>query len=261
VTRIDFDAWAKTYDDTRGASPSVLRPVLRALGGADGRSLLDIGGGTGNFALPLVDAGFAVTLTDVAPAMTRRAHGKLAPSTACIVADAGHLPLADATFDCAISINVMRHVPDRGAALREARRVLRDGPLIVKVSTAETIAADWVHAYFPTLLDHQPPYFSDDDLIREMRVVGFARVDLDCVVYEDDADGSFQTLKHYPEHLLDEQHLRNTAVFKRLPEHELQSGIARLRSDMESGAVVEVIERHRDLMERHGDGTIFIART
>jgi ubiquinone/menaquinone biosynthesis C-methylase UbiE len=260
VTGIDFDAWARTYDDTRGASPSVLRPVLRALGAPDGRSLLDVGGGTGNFASALLDIGFAVTLTDVAPAMTRRARGKLAAPAPCIAADAQRLPFASASFDCAISINVMRHVPDRIAALREARRVLRDGPLVVKVSTAETIAADWVHAYFPALLDHQPPYFSDDDLAGELRTAGFSRVDLDRVVYEDDADGSFQAFKRFPEHLLDEERVRNTAV-KRLPDAELRSGIARLRADMASGAVNDVIERHRALMERYGDGTILIAHT
>jgi hypothetical protein len=32
MTTIDYDAWAKTYDNTRGASPSVLRALLDALG-------------------------------------------------------------------------------------------------------------------------------------------------------------------------------------------------------------------------------------
>ena len=34
MTTIDYDAWAKTYDDTRGASPSVLRALLEAVGPA-----------------------------------------------------------------------------------------------------------------------------------------------------------------------------------------------------------------------------------
>ncbi len=54
---IDYDAWAKTYDETRGTSPSVLGPIAEALGKPAGRSLLDIGGGTGNFARLLAEAG------------------------------------------------------------------------------------------------------------------------------------------------------------------------------------------------------------
>jgi hypothetical protein len=44
MTRIDYDAWALQYDNTRGASPSVLRPLLEALGPPDSRSVLDLGG-------------------------------------------------------------------------------------------------------------------------------------------------------------------------------------------------------------------------
>ena len=54
---IDYDAWAQNYDATRGVSPSVLGPLLEALGPPGGRSLLDIGGGTGNYTVALRDAG------------------------------------------------------------------------------------------------------------------------------------------------------------------------------------------------------------
>ena len=73
---IDFDEWALKYDRTRGVSPSVLRPMLDALGPAVDRDLLDIGGGTGNFACAFAEHGFRVALTDLSPAMTVRAHAK-----------------------------------------------------------------------------------------------------------------------------------------------------------------------------------------
>jgi ubiquinone/menaquinone biosynthesis C-methylase UbiE len=97
---IDFDRWARTYDGTRGASPSVLRPLLEALGAPDGRKLIDLGGGTGNFAAPLVAAGFAVTVSDLSPAMAERARAKIAGSA--VAADAQALPFRDAAFDCAV---------------------------------------------------------------------------------------------------------------------------------------------------------------
>jgi len=78
MTTIDYDAWARTYDDTRGASPSVLRALYEALGPAGGRTLLDIGGGTGNFAKALAEEGFRVVLCDYSPEMARRAFGQAA---------------------------------------------------------------------------------------------------------------------------------------------------------------------------------------
>lgn len=128
MTAIDYDAWAQTYDDSRGASPSVLNPIRETLGDPAGRALLDIGGGTGNFARPLSEAGFSVTLADFSQEMVRRARAKL-PDARFLVADGQRLPFRDASFDCAISVNVLGHMPDWRLALKEARRVLRDGPL------------------------------------------------------------------------------------------------------------------------------------
>jgi ubiquinone/menaquinone biosynthesis C-methylase UbiE len=128
MTAIDYDAWARTYDDTRGASPSVLRALLDALGPADGRSLLDVGGGTGNYARALLESGFRVTLCDFSPGMATRAAVKLG-SAPVVVADAPHLPFRDASFDCAVSVKVLNHIRDWRRMLRGVRRVLRGGPL------------------------------------------------------------------------------------------------------------------------------------
>jgi ubiquinone/menaquinone biosynthesis C-methylase UbiE len=154
---IDYERWAQRYDDTRGASPSVLRVLLPALGDPAGRTLLDIGGGTGNVAQALDDAGFAVSLCDATEQMVLRAREKLR-SPLLAVADAQRLPFPDAAFDCALSVNVLGHVPDWRAALREACRVIRDGPFVLKVSTAETQKANWVLDYLPQIAKLTPAY-------------------------------------------------------------------------------------------------------
>ena len=146
MTTIDYDAWAKTYDDTRGASPSVLRPLLEALGPPDGRSLLDIGGGTGNYSLalrggwlpgkplrPLRRDGPASRVE----ARTSRRRGWPASS------------LSRAAFDCAVAIKVMNHVPDWQTFFAEARRILREGPLVLVHATRETMRANWITHYIP----------------------------------------------------------------------------------------------------------------
>jgi SAM-dependent methyltransferase len=258
-TRIDFDRWAGTYDATRGASPSVLRPLLEALALAAERSLLDIGGGTGNFAAALSVAGFRTMHSDLSLAMASAAAAKhFGP---VCVADAQHLPFADATIDCAVSVNVARHIPDRPRAFAEARRVIRDGPFVVKVSTAETQRGDWVVEYFPRLLEHQPSYQPEALLAEELRGAGFTSVEVRRFIYEDALDGSFQALKRFPDRLLDAGTAANTAVFQRLPEAELEAGFKRLRADHASGALRDVMARYEPASQLYGDGSIFIART
>jgi ubiquinone/menaquinone biosynthesis C-methylase UbiE len=250
--RIDFDRWAGTYDRTRGISLSVLRPILVALGPSAGRALLDIGGGTGNFAAAFIDAGFRTTLCDVSVEMAARAGAK---GIGAMAASAEHLPFRDRSFDCAVSINVARHIADRLAAYREALRVLRAGPFVVKVSTEETQRGDWVVEYFPTLLERQPRYQPEAEIVDELRGAGFAAVEVRRFVYEDSADGSFQALKRFPDHLLDDEAARNTAVLQRLPE----AGLERMRRDRESGALSAVIARYAGAARTYGDGSIFIA--
>src|SRR3954469_24330886 len=72
----DYSNQARTYDETRAASPSVLGPLREALGGAPGLRLADIGGGTGNYARALRDDGWNPVVIDREPAMLARAAAK-----------------------------------------------------------------------------------------------------------------------------------------------------------------------------------------
>jgi ubiquinone/menaquinone biosynthesis C-methylase UbiE len=258
MTAIDYDAWAKTYDDTRGASPSVLRALLDALGEPQGRSLLDIGGGTGNFATGLAGEGFRVALGDYSPEMARRASAKLGGSPV-VVADAPHLPFRHASFDCAISVNVLGHVEDWRSMLGEARRVIRDGPYVMKASTRETLDANWVVEYLPGIRNHAPlhHYQPERVIIEALRKAGFSNVELSRVHYDEMVDGSIQALKHYPEVFLDDERIFNTATLKRLSDRERETGLAALRRDYASGRLREVIDRYEPLVREYGDGSVF----
>ena len=72
----DYSRQARTYDETRAASPSVLGPLREALAGAPGRRLADIGGGTGNYSRALRDEGWDPVVVDREPAMLARAAAK-----------------------------------------------------------------------------------------------------------------------------------------------------------------------------------------
>lgn len=259
---IDYEDWARTYDDTRSASPSVLGPIATALGPPEGRSLLDIGGGTGNFAAPLATTGFRIALVDPTVGMVRRAADKLPNPIGVALADAHHLPFLDATFDCALSVNVLGHLADWRASLAEARRVLRDGPFVIKVSTRETLQANWVLEYLPQMLDHAPlhHYQPKEATVDSLHAAGFSHIEISRIHYRDAVDGSFQALKHTPKAFLDDNAIMNTATFKRVPPDQLRTGIDAIRRDLASGRLHDVIARYEPLADKFGDGTVFAAR-
>lgn len=91
-------------------------------------SVLDVGCGSGASSWLLADAGFQVTGADVAPSGFRvPAHARVDFAAASVLA----LPFATASFDIVASYQMLEHVRQPDAALREMVRVLRPGGLLV----------------------------------------------------------------------------------------------------------------------------------
>ena len=91
---------------------------------------LDVGCGTGSlsFTLAANPAIGSITGVDVSPAYIAYAMQHATdPRLTFQTADACALPLADASFDHAISMLVLHFVPNANAAVREMRRVIRPG--------------------------------------------------------------------------------------------------------------------------------------
>jgi SAM-dependent methyltransferase len=91
---------------------------------------LDIGCGEGSNTRKLVRLGASMLAIDVAPTFIRYARDaeRADPlGIAYLVADAADLPFVSASFDFATAFMSMMDMPNHGAALREAARVLRTG--------------------------------------------------------------------------------------------------------------------------------------
>ncbi|GJD73189.1 class I SAM-dependent methyltransferase [Methylobacterium goesingense] len=97
-----------------------------------GRRLIDIGCGPGALAGALAGEGARVTGIDPNPAAITQAAGAV-PGAGFAVASGAHLPFAEAAFDGAVFLNTLHHMPEAGAALREAVRVVAPGARIVVV--------------------------------------------------------------------------------------------------------------------------------
>jgi SAM-dependent methyltransferase len=106
------------------------RAIVRALAPAipPGGTAADLGCSSGLLLAQLHAERSDVALVgvDLVSAGLERARD-VVPSATLLLADATDLPLGDATVDALSAVNVLEHVPDDGAALREIARVLRPG--------------------------------------------------------------------------------------------------------------------------------------
>ncbi|RHA43795.1 class I SAM-dependent methyltransferase [Cellulomonas rhizosphaerae] len=105
--------------------------------------VLDVGGAAGRYALPLAAAGYAVTLVDPVPLHVDQALAASAaaehPLVGAVLGDARALDAAEGSVDAVLLLGPLYHLidaADRAAALREARRVLRPGGVVVAAAVS-----------------------------------------------------------------------------------------------------------------------------
>lgn len=133
-----FAVAAAAYD--RGNPLLALeRPETEAmLPALAGRSVLDVGSGTGHYARLAAALGARLAIAfDLTPEMLGKAPRPAA------VGDAGRLPFAGESLDVAIAALLLSFVKDLEASVREIARVLRPGGTFV---LADVSAGRWMAA-------------------------------------------------------------------------------------------------------------------
>jgi malonyl-CoA O-methyltransferase len=185
-----YSLWADNYpprphNPLMEAEQAAVAPLLDL---AAPTRALDVGTGTGRYLPLLVSAGARLVVgLDLSIAMLRR-RLTTAP---CICANACRLPFGDGTFDLVCASLMIGDVPDVGAWLREASRVLvPGGRLVYSDFHPSWVSNRWRRtfragdgrqfeiAYFPHSIDEHLENIERSSLsvqaIREPRVSGLA---------------------------------------------------------------------------------------
>lgn len=131
--------YAVSYDRILPEMPfyrEVVGRHLEALRGADARRVLDLGAGTGNVAVPLLDEGRDVVAVDLSRAMITRLWSKVRGADpgrfSVFLQTAERLPrLPDGSFDGVSALLSLFDMDEPQLALAEAVRLLRPGGTIV----------------------------------------------------------------------------------------------------------------------------------
>ena len=119
------------------------RAVSKLLGARveRGATVLDVGGGHGQLAHPLADAGYQVTVIGSAPSCRHRIAdlvdaGRCAFDVGNVVA----LPYPDKSFDAVVAVRMLTHCSAWPTLVREMCRVSR-GPVITDYPTSQSLNA------------------------------------------------------------------------------------------------------------------------
>lgn len=191
---VSFDRVATEYEASRALPPELQLFAVAAIRREVGDdALLDVGVGTGRYALDLQRAGVRLTGCDVSAGMLREAWRR-GVRRVCR-ADARRMPFRDASFPHAMSNHLLHLVRGWPELLGEVARVTRGSYL--SVVEHEAAAPDLVDRYHqevgarhPETADH--PGIHEEDLVE--RVAPDRRIEGSLVRRELAADDQLETI-------------------------------------------------------------------
>lgn len=176
-----FDRHARQWDDlarTFLPVPDYLERLLALVPSAT--TLLEVGLGTGGLLPELAARASRVIGVDHSPAMLEEARRRLALAGVTGIelrlGEMTHLPLPDEAVGCAVANMVLHHAADPLAVLREIRRVLAPGGVVVLADLARH-EREWVREQ----LADQWLGFEEEELLEWLKTAGFDSVEVERV--------------------------------------------------------------------------------
>lgn len=120
--------------------PNLIRKYLK-----EGDKVLDLGCGTGRISMPIYHHGCKLSVMDNSEGMLevfKEKNPKEARHIEFKIGDVCNIPWPDNTFDAITAITVVRHFPEYIDVIKEMRRVVKPGGLIIfEVGSGECLRA------------------------------------------------------------------------------------------------------------------------
>lgn len=127
-----------------------------------GHTVLDLGCGLGGYSHALAGRGFEVRALDVVPEYVERASSL---GVEADVYDGDRIPMEDGSVETVILLEVVEHLDDPGALLREARRVASRNVLVTTPNCTQDFGDVPVEFSHMLDVDHRQ-FFTEDSLRR-----------------------------------------------------------------------------------------------
>ncbi len=201
--------------------------------------MLNVGAGTGSYE----PSDRVVTALEPSLEMIAQRPPGSAP---VIEGVAESLPFDDESFDAAMAVITVHHWRDVRAGMAEMVRVARQRVVVLTFDPAPVKDLWLVRDYFPTALEYHikgmPPIAELTAALPNPSVEAIP-VPRNC------ADGFFIGLWDRPEMHLDPGVRNGSSCWHRMPPDEIENGLARLKTDLDSGRWEERNGHLRELPE------------
>ena len=217
-----YDQIGRQYTSTRHPDPRIAAVILNGLG--DAESVVNIGAGAGSYE----PVGRSLTAVEPSWEMIRqRSDGR----SFVVQASAEALPFRAGTFDAALAVLTLHHWTDWRRGLAEMKRVA-DRLVIFTIDPHGAVRFWLTESYFPEITTLDRARCPSIDAIVDC--VGSCRIE-HVAIPHDCLDGFLAAYWRRPEAYLDPAIRAGMSGFALLDQDVVDRGVARLKSDLESG--------------------------
>ena len=231
---MNYDEIGITYTATRKADLRIGQALAKRLNLLANSHLIDVGAGTGNYSHFLAELGFSVTAIE--PSEVMRVQGKQHARLHWIGAQGESLPFPDGHFDGAVMTLSLHHVTEWQICIKEALRVIGNGPLVIFAFDPLHNPDFWLFDYFPTLAEldagFKPSFKELQDFCWSK---GFSFSHEKFPLPPDLCDHFAAAGWAQPSIYLDEKFRNGISTFSRLTKDELNEGHGKLQDDLDNG--------------------------
>ncbi len=232
MKKADYSKIAEVYDKGRYLSEKNidlwLGIISRLSGAGEGARLLDLGCGTGRFAIPIAKKlHYKVTGADSSEKMLAKAREKDTGGLAkWDLEDAQSLTYPDKSYDIVFMSFLLHHCEDPAGVIRECQRILNErGVILVRHSLMELTRNDPEHTFFPeSLALNKTRTIPLKALERWLREAGFSRIISEEIVQQTYTSGAAR---------LESVRLKNTSSLTMIPQEAFERGVRKLKKYIE----------------------------
>ena len=229
-----FNKIGETYNKTRAADERIISELIRLLALQKGAIIADIGAGTGNYGIPLANAGYKIKAIE--PSVTMISNSQQDSDIEWLRGCAENVPLRTESVDAIVSIMALPHFSDIECSFREMAGILKKGPIVIFTFDPEIGKRTWMYNYFPFFWDH----FNHFPTVKETAeiLVNCTNLTVQIIPFElpsDLVDNFAAAAWKKPELYLDQDYRSNISSFRMTDPGIVDNSVKHLSSDLERG--------------------------